>query len=108
MGGGLYIEYVTDNKTIYEKHIIGDVYLNFVEYAWSPDSALVGFFIGSMPTAGYAFNFATGKEIPFGEMRSLVAEKIRNDYGLTKSDDPFDCHACTSRFIKEHPSSVTY
>jgi hypothetical protein len=60
-----------------------------------------------MPRKGFAFDFEARKEIPFEEMQGLVADKIRTDYGLTISEDPFRCSRCTERFIKEHPSSVT-
>ncbi|HEY7210458.1 MAG TPA: hypothetical protein VH477_09325 [Bryobacteraceae bacterium] len=108
LGGGLDIRYETDSNLSYATHEIGDVYLNFIEYAWSKDSKRVGFFIAAMPRKGFAFDFEARKEIPFEEMQGLVADKIRTDYGLTISEDPFRCSRCTERFIKEHPSSVTY
>ncbi len=108
MGGGLQIRFVERSKTVYAKKIIGDVYINFVEYCWSKDSARVGLFIANMPAEGFAYDFARRTEIPFESMKEAVAEKIRGEYQLTSTQDPFSCLKCMQDFTKEHPSETTH
>ncbi len=108
MGGGLQIKFISDSKAVYTEKLIGDVYINFIEYLWSKDSTRVALYINGLQRKGFAYDFATRREIPFNEMKMALGDKIRHEYHLSNREDPFRCDKCTDSFIKEHPSEVTY
>lgn len=98
-------------KTLY--NLRGDVFLDFVDAAWSPDSSRVAVFTCGTPRVRLAYSLATGRDIPFQEMESAMAADIRHRYHLDEllmNGDVFDW-ACSDegkrRFLESYPEAVS-
>ncbi len=96
------IELMTDSEVVYTKQLQGDVFLYFIDFLWSKDSTRVAFFINGLPRKGFAYDFTIRKEISFESMKNALGEKIRREYHLSITQDPFDCLLC-ARVYKGAP-----
>ena len=91
-------------KTLYQ--LRGDVFLNFVDVAWAPDTSSVAVLTCGTPRIRLAYSLGISRDIPFQQMEPVVAASIRRRYRLDEhqsNKDVFDW-ACSDegkrRFLK--------
>ena len=71
------------SKVLYQ--IRGDVFLDFVDVAWSPKGDAVGVFTCGTPALRIAYDVGNGREYRFAQMERLIVEHIRSRYLLGKT-----------------------